>query len=345
MAHFRRNGARRQAPKPPRTTSPPADSAGAADSLALGEVIEFDGGLQSGFRERGIGNSVSAYQEAVRELGPATPAWDSTRKHLLVRRDDVYRSYAETVVENIESESHLCGSSSAPDAKYFASILGNLSQQTWQAEDEEVAKTYHECTSKHSCKGRRLQTRPKRVFRFLDGIKFFNSIRKVLQRVGALTASEDLRGLILKARSGAGNWDDVRDYVVDPAIWALVANETLLAERPVQFVTFDREGADGDIARATAVEIFERLGPAQDQECPPCYLRVSYSTKERDELRFPTFLDAGWSRSFRGAAPDAPHGWTVPRGQADGAPLPEAVDSPQPLARVDAAETDFCVCI
>ena len=192
----------------------------------------------------------------------------------------------------------------------------------------------------HVLQGQPLRGKPAELRRYCNGPGLFKAIARALRRNGNEDDADELEALIREAERGTpgATWGAVTDYLGEPEVWdAARGCDIALSGCESTFVTFDARGAPlrKDSARWMHAALALWIPMSS------CSIELRYRRRKGDELRFPTFADAGWFRHFRGAPLGAPHGWTHPHLTGldpPPSPQPEAVQARPTLARVEKAE-------
>jgi len=286
---------------------------------------------------------VTAYEDGKSALGiEGSNQWVAARKKISGRVTPREQATAAKVMRNIEAEEMLCGEGESPDPDLFAAVLRTLSKKGWPDPDPEFAKAYDGRVAEHALSGRALAEPPRTVYRFVSATSLFGWIVRELEASeGAAGMAHTLRTMLNDAQSEVPTveWSELEKYVLAPERWSVFKDRVKLTLRPSQFVTFESKPGqlEGD-----AEELFERLGPEPHEEMTGPLVVVKYETTAEDELRFPTFADAGWRGQFKGVRAPQSHGWTISRDPTmEG--VPEACEPPQTLARVVPVSSNFCV--
>lgn len=89
------------------------------------------------------------------------------------------------------------------------------------------------------------------------------------------------------------------------------------------FVTFADIHGRSVIDLANAMKIMDALGIQLSARYT--VVKLDYKTVTVGTLRYPTVVDAGWTKNFKPSQPSDLHGWTQPVSKPDSQGYPEAV--------------------
>ncbi len=284
------------------------------------------------------------YLNATAALGARQADWARAEAHLsTVAGPDPDRPNEDgaAVVAMIQTENHLSEDLKKAAPKPMSELLADLASAPWNSDPAEVRDTYNQIVGKHVLRGKPIDHSPDQHLRYINGPDMLAKwIPDALAKAGATAIANALRMLIDDAEHGTGGttWRDVLDDVQDAAVWSSLPGDQVSLTRPANasmFVTFDDPKAP--MNRDSAGEVHAALALRLPRH-GDCFLEATLPTAGTDQLRIPTFADAGWSCFFRSAPPDAPCGRTQPHWHPANPPAqPEAVREPGTLAELQSS--------
>ena len=275
---------------------------------------------------------VALYDDAVGTLGAQRDAWFSTSE-LLAKTvgPDLLNHSGADVVRMIESENHLSSGLGSSDSALMSAVLIALASIAWPSDPEGICRAYEQCLLQFTFQAPQIRTAPSRAFRYLNGYGFFEAIARALNK-SEPTLAGLLRGLVDQAKNKKVTWTDVTRFVTRARVWnRLPRSELPLAFAQAMFVSFD---GNPPLDRGSASKVHSAL--ALKKPLQSCFIQLEYDLDAGDVLKFPTFVEAGWSRFFYSSAHSEPHGWTLPH-DPEHERQPEAVTVTVSLERLNPA--------
>jgi hypothetical protein len=287
------------------------------------------------------------YRNAVSALGTQRATWQRARKRLeavaCAQRDDWQNGSGAATLALIRTEHQLSADPANAHPEPMREMLERLCNLDCTRAYHDVVKAYGTILEPFALKGTLIHTRPATLYRYLNGPGLFSAMIDGVEPMHPKLARKlrhEVR--VVKRGDSVSTWQRVLAELSRPSVWAALPRASIkLARARSMFVTFDGTPSPPTLrARATVLH----AAAAMWRPRHPCFVEASYPSEPTDELRFPTFADAGWFRFFRSAPHGEPHGWTHPHRwvRLAGSPLPpqpEAVQETLTLARLAGASS------
>jgi len=279
------------------------------------------------------------YKTAVAALGTKHRQWRTAAKYLRNIKAPVLdkkNASGTAVLQMIQTEHQLSPDPGKPDPVWLLDFLERLCALSWTGNAVHDKPAFESTRDDFLLRGPLIKVDPKNLYRYVNGPGIFFAISDTLSTSSDPSDKKIGRALRSRIRSAEKGdritWSQVLAYVQHPSCWNAVQRDLVyLSGQRSTFVTFDPPTPD-PMVRRKASRAHAAL--ALWKPCSSCFIEVTYEKLGSDELRFPTFADAGWSRFFKSVTVTELHGWTRPHG-GKLPPQPEAVQDHPTLARVD----------